>query len=368
MHVVSWMKILMIIPTFAPVVGGAERQLEGMVQPLINHGHDVIVLTRRLPGTTAIDYSNGYLVRRLHTLGFKLGFHITLTLFLLIYARRYDIIHCHTLSGPAAICSLSGFLLKRPVLLKVTRSGPGSQIQQWQGSTIRQLVFKLVLQRCSRFVAISADTYTELTAVGVEQDKLVHIPNGVAVPPEAHLTSSMLPMIIYTGRLIPRKRVDLLLRAFAKSQHARNCKLTVVGDGPMRAELETLTINLGIEHQVVFTGEIDKNTLQDTLPLADIFVLPSKSEGMSNSLLEAMSHGLAVMASNINANRELIDHGVSGFLFENEEVLSQQLDQIATDTQLRECLGRKAYEFVLNNNSFKIIANKYHALYRSLAN
>lgn len=359
------MNILMVIPTFAPVVGGAERQLEGLAPALAALGHDITVATRRLPGTSSRDSSSAYVVRRLATWGLRFGFHVSLGLHLLFSGRRYDVIHCHTLSGTAVVCSLLGRLVHRPVILKVTRSGTGAQLGMWQVSGLRRLIFRAVLLKCTRLVAISEDTRSELAGLGVPPEKLACIPNGVAISP-ARVEAAALS-IIYTGRLIPRKRVDLLLRAFAESSGSSDTRLTIAGDGPMREALEVLAVELGVQDRVVFTGELNHDGVCDELGKAAVFVLPSDSEGMSNSLLEAMAHGLAVIVADIEANREVVEQGTSGLLFRDRPSLSGHLDAVIRDAALRARLGGNAREVVSRRQSFATIAEQYEEVYRSLA-
>lgn len=99
---------------------------------------------------------------------------------------------------------------------------------------------------------------------------------------------------------------------------------------------------------------------------SDIFVLPSDSEGMSNSLLEAMAHGLTVIATDIDANRELIVSSQNGLLFGGEDQLQSQLDEVASNAQLRERLGKAARQTIVEGYSFGAIAYRYAACYRGM--
>jgi glycosyltransferase involved in cell wall biosynthesis len=363
------LKILMVIPTFKPVVGGAERQLEGIAPLLTKLGCTVEVVTRRLSGAPAVDDSAGYRVRRLSTLGLRFGFHLSLIAFLLFRGHRHQVIHCHTLSGPAAICAFIGTLLRRPVLLKVTRSGPGSQIRGWQETRLRRLIFRLIQRSGARFVSISSDTLAELKQQGVPDRQLDYIPNGVTVPEFTRRQAAGPVTIVYTGRLIPRKRVDLLLRAFAATLAASSDKatLTIAGAGPEFGQLQGWACDQGIQDTVRFAGELDHQAVLSQLVVSDIFVLPSESEGMSNSLLEAMASGAVIVCSDIPANRELIEPGVSGLLFRDVNELSDHLGRLIADSGLRHQLARNAHQRVRDGYSFEAIAARYRDLYTSAA-
>lgn len=95
-------------------------------------------------------------------------------------------------------------------------------------------------------------------------------------------------------------------------------------------------------------------------------MLPSDSEGMSNSLLEAMAHGLAVIVADIEANREVVEHEVSGLLFEGAPSLAHHIDAVVGDAELRARLGRNARDAVSRRQSFATIAEQYDGVYRSL--
>jgi glycosyltransferase involved in cell wall biosynthesis len=361
------MKILMVIPTFDPVIGGAERQLQGIAPELVRRGFELTIVTRQLGGTlSAVRHPSGYVVRRLPGLGVKFGFHVRLAAFLALNARRFDVIHCHTLSGPAYICCCFGVVLRRPVLLKITRSGQGSQIDRLRRSPFRRVVRRLWSTAVVRFVAITQDTLDELLAFGIDRDRCKVIPNGVQLLPPANERDADRIEVIYTGRLIERKRVDLLLAAFAIAGVSSSCRLTIVGDGPLGAELRNQASRLPFSTSVEFTGALKHADLVLRLEKSHIFVLPSSSEGMSNSLLEAMAAGLVVLAADIDANRELINSEQNGLLFRDLDHLSMLLQEVVADPNLRARLGVAARQSIRDRFGFSSVADQYGTYYQEL--
>lgn len=361
------LKVLMVIPTFDPVVGGAERQLQGIAAELSRLGHDITVVTRQLQGTPGTQqHDTGYKVLRLPTWGLKFGFHFSLFRWLLVHAPAYDLIHCHTLSGPAQICSLAGFIVRKPTLLKITRTGAGSQIARLRASPWRAIVQRLWSMRHVAFVAITKDSLAELSSVGIDTERCVLIPNGVQLTGPRPPRASRPPTIIYTGRLIHRKRVDLLLSAFKEATAGTHCRLIIVGTGPLQQQLEAESANAGLSSRVRFAGEVDHTTLHAYLREADVFVLPSESEGMSNSLLEAMAGGLAVIATDIEANRELIKHGENGLLFREAEQLASMIRDVTHATDVGSMLGLAAQQTIRSGYSFPSVAARYVDFYRSI--
>lgn len=359
------MKILMVIPTFWPIVGGAERQLEGIAKRLVAMRHDLTIVTRMIPGAQEMDGSFSCIVRRIGQ-GTRLSFHLALAMYLLVNGRRFEIIHCHTLSGPAVTCTVLGFLLRRPVMLKVTRSGPGSQIQAWGSSVLRRLAFRVIAKFCACFVAISEDAAAELQSLGVDHRKIARIPNGVELFPLLAPPRSEIFEILYTGRLIRRKRVDMLLRAFAEFKGSLLSRLTIVGDGSERDSLTRLARELGVESRVRFAGELSADGVRRALEGAAVFVLPSSSEGMSNSLLEAMSAARPVIAADIDANRELISSGVSGLLFSSQQELVNNLESVFSDAGFAQALGIASRRVIEDRYAFDAVAGRYETLYRAM--
>jgi glycosyltransferase involved in cell wall biosynthesis len=358
------MKILMVIPTYSPIVGGAERQLEGLAPKLLALGHEVTIVTRRLAGTARREWVEGVEINRISCCGSSLLFAIRL---IDVFATRFwsvDVVHCHTLSAPALVVSVAAIIRRIPSVFKVTRSGAGSQARLWQATKFRRALFALFSKLATSFVAVTRDARLELLAAGVADHKIATIPNGVT-PSDARNIVSADCTIIYVGRLIPRKRIDLLIRAFCESRRSCSSTLVIVGDGPMRGSLQNLAEELKVADQVKFTGELARDSVLLYLRQANVFVLPSESEGMSNSLLEAMAVGVTVVAADIPANRELIDDNVNGILFAGD-ALASALKKVLHSPQLRRTLERNALLSVYEWFAFEKIAARYSKLYAHL--
>ena len=211
------------------------------------------------------------------------------------------------------------------------------RIQRWF-STYTQGLFAVSHQLKSdlvRFIGIPEQRITVLyNGVDLERFKA-----GMRTSADDVLAFEEKKLIIGSvGRLVPVKDFALLLQAVALLSR-QDLIVVLVGDGPERAALEALSASLGIERQVRFTGHSDD--VRSLLTRFDIFVLPSLSEGMSNTLLEAMASGVACVASNVGGNPELVTHGESGFLFPCGDVasLTSYLKQLCDDAALRSRFG-----------------------------
>lgn len=173
------------------------------------------------------------------------------------------------------------------------------------------------------------------------------------------------------GRLDPVKNHVSLLRALRSVLDARpglaaTLRLSIVGDGPQRAGLESLARELDLEEVVGFTG-----TRDDTAELMrgfDVFVLASMNEGISNTILEAMASGLPVLAARVGGNPELVVNGVTGLLYEHgaPEGLVAGLLRYLDEPGLRASHGRAGRERALAEFSLDSMVQRYIDIYDEL--
>lgn len=168
----------------------------------------------------------------------------------------------------------------------------------------------------------------------------------------------------YIGQIIPRKCLNVLLEAFARLAMPRK-KLAILGEGSQRDELERLAMSLGIRDDVAFFGfRKDRLTF---LRGFDVFVLPSRLEGIPRCLMEAMAARIPVVASDISGCTDLINHGHTGLLFQlgNVESLLGCLTK-CMEQHVRFQLGQRGRDFVVVNYSAASMAMRYQSLYRGL--
>lgn len=165
--------------------------------------------------------------------------------------------------------------------------------------------------------------------------------------------------------LRPEKGVDTLIRAFATVHHA-GVKLVIVGSGPEEARLRSLCSELGVEEACQFEpATID---VTEWLSRIDIFVLPSRSEALSNALMEAMACGCCPVASRVGGNPELIEHGENGLLFQADDSaeLAGRLMELLADTPGRRrmaaaALNKMSTEFT-SENSIRAMQGIYESV------
>ena len=177
-------------------------------------------------------------------------------------------------------------------------------------------------------------------------------------------------VLVTVARLVMRKNLRRLIREFATIAPAHpDWTLRIIGDGPLRAELEALSTTLDLTGRVVFLGELDD--VYPELARAHCFVLPSLFEGFPMSSLEAMAHGLPVVGYAVcNGVNVQVEHGVNGLLAERPLELgglAQALDQLMGDATLRRKMGAASlarYEALYAN---KVVFDQWEALFAEAA-
>jgi GalNAc-alpha-(1->4)-GalNAc-alpha-(1->3)-diNAcBac-PP-undecaprenol alpha-1,4-N-acetyl-D-galactosaminyltransferase len=179
------------------------------------------------------------------------------------------------------------------------------------------------------------------------QKKIVIVPNPIVLPtPGSQLSPSLLGQhsLIAIGRLVPQKGFDLLLTALAKlKDRYPEWRLTILGEGASRPQLESLRAELGLSHLVDFLGEVKNPSTY--LQQANIFIMSSRFEGFPNALCEAMACGLPVISTDCPSGpAEIIDNGKDGLLVENENVsaLATAMEKLMSDEGERKFLATNA--------------------------
>ncbi len=224
----------------------------------------------------------------------------------------------------------------------------------------------------SFFVAITSDVRKALISLGISKARIHDIPNGVNAISKQLMHSekykSKEVRLIYVGRLIKRKRVDLLIQSILNIKEQVSdytIYLDIIGDGPEKKYLQIISKSSS-KILFKFHGALDQKDVNEKLMQSDIFVLPSESEGMSNALLEAMANGLAVIASSIPGNQALIKTGYNGRLFTTNLELEESLIDLINNIDLRNKYSKNAYHLIQNKYSFEMISKLYLNLYKEL--
>lgn len=206
---------------------------------------------------------------------------------------------------------------------------------------------RLCLRAADRVSAVSRHTADRVAEVfGVPEHRLTVLPN--AVDPVSGELRAVRPAgrILTVTRLAPHdrgKHVDALLRAMPAILRAHpEAVLTIIGDGPLRPELEALASGLGVRQSAEFLGRVDAETLDRAYRDATAFALPSAKEGFGIVFLEAWQRGVPVITGTEDAAHTLVDEGADGFCVHHEDVagLAQTLRALLSDRRGAAEMGR----------------------------
>lgn len=168
--------------------------------------------------------------------------------------------------------------------------------------------------------------------------------------------------------LINQKGVDILLKAISRLKtYSSNLQFVIVGDGPLRTSLERQCRELGVENMTTFLGWVP-NAANIILPCFDIFIQTSRWEAMSMVVLEAMSAGKPIIATDVGENHKVIQDGVSGYIVEKDNIdtIVDRLIKLIKDSERRRIFGKNAKERVSKDFSVETMIFKYEQLYEQL--
>ncbi|WP_204139859.1 glycosyltransferase family 4 protein [Halomicronema sp. CCY15110] len=233
-------------------------------------------------------------------------------------------------------------------------------------------MYASTLARCDRVIVFSKLQRDILIRLGVPQGVLAVIPNGVDAtkyspgPSAIKSTLQARQLFVYQGRISPEKNVEALLRAWQKAQMGPDCQLAIVGNGPLEASLRMF---YGSDPSIHWLGFVqDEARRIDILRGADAFVLPSMVEGLSLSLLEAMSCGTACIATDAGADGEVLEEG-AGIVIDTQRVrrqLQTVLPILRDQPEMTRLLGQKARQRVLERYTLTTNVTQVEQIYQQL--
>jgi glycosyltransferase involved in cell wall biosynthesis len=374
----------MLSQTFHPVIGGSEKQALEISRALAGRGVKVTVLTRAVPGLPLQETLDSVLIKRLPCPGTgalnSVCFMLKSFCWLLANRAAYDAVHVHLASSPAVAAVLAGRLTGRRTVVKLGGGKGVDEISRSQGTRLGRLKLAFFRLAGPELLVMNSEVYAWLKGLPEYSGlKLRQFRNGVDTgrytPPLYHEKISAKTAVgldnsvifLFVGRLSPEKRVKEFVEAWAEIMTEEavppRIRLVIVGGGPEEAALRNAVAELGVAGSVTLTGAKD-----DLLPYyraADVFILPSISEGLSNSMLEAMACGVAVMASRVGGAKEALAPGVSGYLFDplNRQELKTGIRGFMADRGLALRMGEAARKTAVEKYSMARVADDLLAMY-----
>jgi glycosyltransferase involved in cell wall biosynthesis len=398
----------MLIHNFRPgPVGGAEIQAERLARGLVSRGHPIHILTNPVPetdpskdpgsklpdapeeevfyGTTA---ESGSLISEdprlpnqkedacvgvIHRPPFYLTYDMTTgvapTFRYLIQNRNlYDILHCHMAFGQAVVAVVAAQRLRRPCIVKIACAGELGELSVMSKFPGYERALH-ILHQADTMIAVSSEVEKDLLAYGFSPERILRIPNGVDTvffQPVTRPGHAEKMRFLLVGRRQPQKGVDLLLRA-AKILEETGLKgqfeVQLCGSDSPEYDYQEMAVKLGVDHLMNFMPF--QQDMRDIFRAAQCFVLPSRGEGLSNALLEAMAVGLPVVATQVSGMSDVITNEEDGLLIpaESAESLAEAMKRIISNADLRQQLGQNARRRVETAFSLEHIVSEYSNLY-----
>ena len=229
-----------------------------------------------------------------------------------------------------------------------------------------------VLRKLEHIIVVSEKSKESIVRLGIQQDRVIVVPNGFdmskSIAERAPIVDSSRPIrIVAAGRLSSEKGYDILMDALALvSKQAPAFLVDIYGEGPEEQRLKQKVIELKLTDKVNFPGFVS-----DLLPVfrkADLLVLPSRSEGMPNVVLEAWSQHVAVVAAAVGGLPEMIRHGENGWLADPEDPadLARNIEAAISDSSKMHYYGQMGYETLVERYSFQRQALLLDHVYRQI--
>jgi teichuronic acid biosynthesis glycosyltransferase TuaC len=247
----------------------------------------------------------------------------------------FDLIDAHYFYPDGVAAAMIARLLGKPLVI----TARGTDVNVLPDYWFSRRLIRWAAGVASRIITVSEALRAKLIALGVDESKIVTLRNGVdlcdfAPRDRADARQRLgLPgglILLSVGNLIEPKGHHLVIESLRNLERAF---LVVVGDGEMRASLRALASRLGVSERVRFTGVLDQTQMVDYYSAADMLVLATLREGMPNVVLEAVSCGLPVVATDCAGVAELIDRPVLGLLMGERSA-------VGISSAVRELMGR----------------------------
>jgi len=373
----------MHIQTFYPAVGGAEKQALELSRSLVSRGITVTVLTRLAGNTAAEEVMGGVRVVRLRTWPGSLdafSFMVRSFFYLLKHSAEYDLVHVHLASSHAIAALLAAKFTGKKTLVKLADGKEQNEITLSRKNFPGRMKLKFFEFAKPRLLVLNGEVFDWLKndlqfgglpvlqfRNGVDTLKYAPLLYQEKINAKTALGLENVPVFLFVGRLDPKKRikefVELWAEIFSEEMTKPKMRLVIVGTGTEEGPIREAVASLGVRESVTLAG-----LQKDLLPYyraADVFILPSIAEGLSNSMLEAMSCGLAIMASRVGGARDAVREGENGCLFDpfNRLEIKECLRRHISDRSLAVKMGEKSRETAVKTYSMSKVTDDLLEIY-----
>lgn len=357
-------------------VTGVDLQAITQFRALQNAGHDITVIAKkRTLSSKYHEIIDGVEVYRIG----PSGLYWLWTAFILWRLRhRLDVVH---ILGQRVTTYVSIFLCHLFGIATVVKIPITHERFSWK-QLPKKIILKLenlISKHASAYIAISTEIADSLVAQGFYKERIKRVPNGVdmkrffTVADKRDLREKLglvldKKVVLYSGRLINRKGFDLILSAWPQIYDTcPEAHLVVVGGGSDMSieELKKLDTRLG-SGTITYIGSVADPA--PYLAASDLYLFPSRREGLPNALLEAMACGCACVSSDIGGCVDLIIPEKTGMLFPSgdAQMMSAAAIRLLQDEPLAQTVSKGAHELIVNEYEIHSVAKRLEDLYRSL--
>ena len=367
------MRILVINSEFPPIGGGAGNASANIARCLASLGHEVAVLTVRFAGQPNLETRDGVTIYRISALRRRQDRSTALEQLVFITSASLRILSLMPQFKPTVTLAFFGvpsgavaWFLKKlygiPYVISL-RGGDVPGFRPYDFKTFHKLIgpFLRVIWRAADTVIANSNGLRDLAIAFDPHVDIPIIPNGVDGAYYKSSAREWSPAQLFSvGRIVYQKGIDLGLRALAQLQDLE-WRWCIAGDGPQTKPLQSLARELGISERVFFLGWQSREALVIDYHQANLFLFPSRHEGMPNAVLEAMASGLPVVATRIAGSEELVLDGVTGLLVNPEDIdsLRDSLRRLIVDETMRTKMGRASRHRVEEEYTWENVARQY---------
>lgn len=362
-----------------PTSGGSGIVATELGLSLARRGWEVHFITYALPVRLKGFEENVYF-HEVQTANYPVFHHPPYTLSLAVKITEVaethglDLVHVHY-AIPHAACAYLARQMIAPAALPVVTTLHGTDITLVGVQPSFHKVTRFSIAQSDRVTAVSEFLRRKTDELFAEPAPIRVIPNFVN-PDVFHPESGGHPAfpfldpgektVMHASNFRPVKRVDIVVRTFARLASEVPSRLVLVGDGPERWQAQELARSLGVADRVFFLGVQER--IEALLPLADLFLLPSEHESFGLVALEAMACGVPVIATSHGGTTELVENGVSGFLVDPDdgEAMAATARRVLDDSALAARVGAAARRRAVECFSETAVVDRYESLYREL--
>jgi len=378
------MKIAYVYDAVYPYVkGGAEKRIWEISKRLVKKGHEVHLFGMKYWNEGDIIIKNDVYLHgiceptELYVEGrrsIKEAIYFAIKLLFPLMKDDFDIIDCQEF--PYFPCFSAKFhsLFKKTPLIITWYEIWGDYWFEYLG---RKGIFGWIVERMSAklpqlIIPISEKIKEDLKSLGVSEEIMRVVPNGVDFYKIEKLQEQNRENcdVIYVGRLISHKNVDVILKAISEvKEKIPDIKCGIIGDGPEKSNLITLSKKLDLDNNVTFFGFIERDEdVYSYMKASKIFVLPSLREGFPNTILEANSCGLPaiIVRHKNNASVAVVKDRYNGFILNfSPEEIAKKIIYLLQDENARDKLSRNALEFA-KMYDWDVIVDKIEGVYKEI--